>query len=146
MKKSLIFGVGFWISLLSFGNFKSALAEEYQIIAHPGVKQTEISKDKAKQMFLTNELLWNDHSEVKIIGFSPDAPDADGVAKEYMGMTGIQAKKFWLTKVFNNVIHSQPPLGDTADEVVEKVCNMPGAVGVVPKGTKLGNAKVLLQK
>ena len=48
-------------------------------------------------------------------------------------------------KVFNNVLSGQPPAGDTAQEVVDKVASTPGAIAVVPKGTAAGKAKVLTE-
>ena len=122
---------------------QAAIAGDFQVIVNASVKDQAITKDEIKQIFMTNQLQWKDKSEVKIVGLSPDAPQADEIAKEYMGMTSLQAKKFWLTKVFNNVLHSQPPLGDTPEEVVEKVASTAGAIGIVPKATKVGAAKVL---
>lgn len=123
----------------------AALAAEFDVLVNPSVKEASISKADVKQIFLTNKTTWKDGSKITIVGLSPDAPGTDEAAQEYMNMTGTQAKKFWLTKVFNGVLSAQPPLGDSADEVAEKVGGTAGAIGVVPKGTKPGKAKILPQ-
>jgi len=144
-KNSILFAA---LVLITFPVLQSegAIAGDFEVIVNSSVKDQSLTKDEIKQIFLTNKLVWSDKSDIKIVAMSPDAPQADDVDKEYMGMTALQAKKFWLTKVFNNVLHGQPPLADTADEVAEKVASTPGAIAAVPKGTKLGSAKVLEEK
>ena len=91
---------------------------------------------------LTNSLEL-DKKKVTIIALSPDSAEADALDKEAMGMSAVQAKKYWLTKVFSGVLGSPPAAGDSPDEVAEKVASTPGAIAVVPKGSKPGKAKLL---
>ena len=141
MKKISIFNFTALILLMSSFNVKAAIAD-YDVIVNPSVSQTEITKDQVKQILLANVVEF-DKKKVTLVVLSPDAAEADALDKEAIGMTAVQAKKYWLTKVFNGVFASAPPAVDSPDEVAEKVGNTPGAFAVVPKGTKPGKAKLL---
>jgi len=119
----------------------SAFAD-FVAVVNPGVADA-VSKEDAKQIMLTNKTAWADGKKIAIIALSPDSADADSVDKEFMGMTATQAKKHWLTKVFSGILSGQPPALDSPEEVAEKVAATPGAFGIVPKGSKVGKAKVI---
>ena len=122
---------------------QAAIGGGYQIIAHPSVGTAGLSLEEVKQIMLTNQTTWKDGKKVAIVALSPDSSEADGIAGDFMGMTGTQAKKFWLTKVFNGVLPSLPATVDTPEELVEKVASTPGAIAILPKGVPVGRAKVL---
>ena len=118
---------------------------DFDIIANNSIQKNEITLSELKQILLVNTVEF-EKKKVFIIALSPDADNSDSLAKETMGMTAVQAKKHWLTKVFNGAISSSPLTFDSPDEVVEKVSTTQGAIAVVPKGTKPGKAKLLRLK
>lgn len=135
-----------WLPLICFSMLaQPVFAADFVIIIHPSVGVSSISRTELKQILLANQTTWKDGKKVAIITLSPDATGADDVAQEYMSMTAIQAKKYWLTKVFNGVLPGQPATGDSADEVAEKVASTVGALSILPKGSKTGKAKTLTE-
>lgn len=139
-------------SILSFGlaiamtmglGVQTSQAADFDVIANKSVKETALTKVELKQILLANQLNWSDGKPVVIVTLDLGTPEADAVATEFMGMTNIQAKKHYFTKVFGGVLRSPPPAGDSPDDVVALVEKTAGAIAVLPKGSTLGQTKVL---
>ena len=124
----------------------AALAADFDVLVNSSVTESSMTKEDVKQLLLTNKLTWGDGKKVVIVTLAPDADQADAIAKDVLGMTSLQAKKFYLTKVFNGVLSASPQTGDSGDDVAEAVAKTPGAIAVVPKGTKPGKAKLVQVK
>ncbi len=133
------------IGIFAFFMFatKTVGAADYTILVNPGVGESSSSKAQIKQILLANQTTWKDGKKIVIVTLSPDATGADDVATEFMSMSAIQAKKYWLTKVFGGVLASAPASLDSVEEVVDKVASTPGTIAVIPKDSKLGKVKVL---
>jgi len=128
---------------LYFNN--SSAKAEFLVLANPSIPINEITKSELKQILLANKTEF-EKKKVTIIALSPDIPEADAIDQEAMGMSAVQAKKYWLIKVFNGTLETTPITGDSADEVAEKVGETKGSIAVVAKGTKPGKAKIVKLK
>ena len=133
------------ILLGTMGMFTEVAYADFDVIINPSAKLAQISKSEIKQILLANTIEL-DKKKIYIIALSPDSPEADALMTEAMGMSAVQAKKHWLTKVFNGVLAIPPPALDTLDEVVERVATTQGAIAIIPKGAKPGKAKLLKVK
>jgi len=125
--------------LLSFFNF--AQAAEFQLIANSSIEEQELSKNDVRQILLINRTTWKDGAKIVLVAFSPEAKEAEQLALELMNMTALQAKKYWLTKVFSGVISALPFTEESAQEIVERVTKTKGAFAVLPSGVATGTAK-----
>ena len=118
---------------------------DFDVIVNDSIHVNEISKSQVKQIMLAN-MLELDKNKIVFIALSPDMSESDTLDSEAMGMSAIQAKKYWLTKVFNGTIANTPPVADSLEEVIEKVASTPGGLAVIPKGQKTGKTKLLKLK
>ncbi len=121
----------------------SSFAADFVVVANPKVAEDSVSKSELKHIYMINQTNWKNGEKITIVVLSPEGAGADDLTREYMSMSAIQAKKYWLIKVFNGVLPSLPIVVDTADEAIEKVLATKGAIAIVPKATKVGKAKVL---
>ena len=118
---------------------------DFDVISNESLHVSEITKSQLKQILLGRSLEL-DKKKISIITLSPDAPEADKLDLEAMGMSAIQAKKHWLTQVFNGNLSNTPPAADTVDELIQKVVSTTGSIAVIPKGKDPGKAKRLKLK
>lgn len=136
--------IKFFIALFLVGAFgRDAFAADFTVLVNPSVGESAISKDELKQVLLTNKTNWKDGKKIVLITLSFGSDEADTVTKEFMGMSSVQAKKHWLTKVFGGSIPAVPQTADSADEAAELVAKTPGAIVVVPGKVSPGKAKAL---
>ena len=105
-------------------------------------QRTRVTKDELTQMLLVNKAAWDDGKKVVLCNFASGTDDGEEIFKRYMGMSGVQAKKHYLTKVFNGLLPAAPNAAETADEVMECVAKSPGAIGVIPRDAKFTKVKV----
>ncbi len=115
----------------------------FSVVANSSVAKTSISRTEMKQIMLANQTKWPGGKNIVIVALSSDAAEGDSVAQAYMSLTSDQAKKYWLTKVFNLVLPGLPLFGDSTEEVIDKVATTPGSVAVIPKGKDIGKTKIL---
>ncbi len=139
-KNKMTFLVFLFSSLFSIA---SNAVEGFDVIVNPSVKLTSMTKDEVKQILLANKTSWPDGKPISLISLAFDTSEEEKITKEFMAMTGVQAKKHYLTKVFSGILANQPASGETVDEVAELVAKTSGAMAVVPKGSPAGKAKVI---
>lgn len=132
-----------WLTPLS--NAQSTTTE-YDVIVNSSVALNEISRDELKQILLANKTHWPDGKQVTIVYLSEDVSGADEISKSSMGMTSLQTKKHYLTKVFSGTLATAPHSADSIKEALNLVTKTDGAVVLVSKGTKVENAKILKVK
>ena len=135
-----------FLSLIFFHFLQDACAaptQELAVFVNENVKETEVSKSEIKQVLLANKLTWQNGSRVVLVTLAPDANGAEDMSLEFMAMTRVQAKQYWLTKVFGGTLPTAPLVGDSNDEVIALVEKTKGAFAVLPKSTKPGKAKIL---
>lgn len=115
---------------------------DFDVIVNESIHANEITRAQVKQiMYMT--LFDLDKKKIVFIALSPDATESTLLDTEAMGISPIQAKKYWLTKLFNGDIANLPPTADSVSELIEKVSATPGAVAIIPKGQKLTKVKAL---
>ncbi len=146
MSKKRLFLLSFRVLIVlvsSFFVFAATMTEDFIVVAHSSVQVSSLGLDEFHQMIFANKKTWPDGSKVVIILLSSSVPGADSLIEKAMKMTALQARKFYLSKVFNGILSASPTLGDSVEEVVELVSKTKGAMAVVPVGTVTGTAKVL---
>ena len=141
--RCLFFSLLIWLAPLSNAQSNTA---EFDVIVNSNVAVNEISRDELKQILLANKTRWPDGKQVTIIYLSEDVNGADEISQSSMGMTSLQTKKHYLTKVFSGALASAPHSADSIKEALNLVTKTDGAVVLVSKGTKVENAKTLKVK
>ena len=118
-------------------------AADYVVVVNEKNPITRITKHEIEQILLVNKTNWPSGKSISLINYQYDSDSADTIFKSFIGMTGLQAKKHYLTKVFNGVIQKQPATLETSEEIIEAVGENVNGIGLVEKSSNSSKAKVL---
>ena len=118
-------------------------AADYVVVVNEKNPITKISKQEISQILLANKTDWVSGKSISIVNYSYDSDQAENLFKDFAGMSALQAKKMYLTKVFNGVIQKQPAVFETSAEIIDAVAENLNAVGLIEKTDKVSKVKVL---
>ena len=127
--------------LITFG-FKT-FAAEYVVVVNEKNPITKITKQEITQILLVNKTDWPSGKPINLINYQYDSDSADSLFKDFAGMTALQAKKLYLTKVFNGVLQKQPATLETSEEIMEAVSENVNSIGLIEKSSGTSKAKIL---
>lgn len=118
-------------------------AAEYVVAVHEKNPITKITKQEITQILLVNKTDWSAGKPINLINYQYDSDSADSLFKNFAGMTALQAKKLYLTKVFNGVLQKQPATLETSEEIMDAVSENVNSIGLIEKSNKTSKAKIL---
>ncbi len=131
----------FILILITFG--LETFAAEYVVVVNEKNPMTKITKQEISQILLANKTDWPSGKSINLINYQYDTDSADSVFMNFAGMTALQAKKLYLTKVFNGVIQNQPATLETSEEIMDAVSENVNSIGLIEKSSKASKAKIL---
>lgn len=111
------------------------------VIANPGVKATEISKDDLRDVFTGAATTLKDGSRVVPILLKPGTTNAEFLLV-YIGKSDNAYRAGWRSLVFSGQA-SMPKNLDPEAEAVKFVAHNTAAIGYISKATPHGGVKVL---
>ena len=114
---------------------------EYQIIAHPGVDASSLTKADAKNLLLGNKARWDNGVIVRLAVLSGGKAH-DDVITELTSRTPDQFDKYWKKQVFTGKGVMPQQAADEA-ALVDYVAKTPGALGYVSASAVSDRVKVL---
>lgn len=139
MLKSIII-----ITLFSSMSF----AGDLYALVNKANKIQSLDRSALAQILLVNQTTWPDNKKIYLVSYTFDSDQSNVIFPGTINMSGIQAQKHYLTKVFNGVLSNKPKTVDSLEEMVEIVSENPSAVGVTsePEALKLDKVRVLTVK
>ena len=118
-----------------------ALAENVVVIAHPGVKASEVSAEDIKLVFLGSKTALSDGSAVTPV-LAKDGPVHEAFLKAYVGKSDAALRNHYKSLVFTGK-GSMPKTLDSDAAIAAYVAANKGAIGYVAAGASTGGAKKL---
>jgi ABC-type phosphate transport system substrate-binding protein len=114
----------------------------FQVIAHPGVSGTTVSKDVVAGIFLKRVQRWGDGQPIEPVDLTAASPVREAFSSEMLGMPVAGVRNYWMERMGKGVW--PPRIKEADDEVIGYVAGHPGGIGYVAAGTPLpATVKVL---
>jgi|APLak6261672720_1056091.scaffolds.fasta_scaffold04308_2 ABC-type phosphate transport system substrate-binding protein len=114
---------------------------EYQIIAHPGVDASSLTKADAKNLLLGNKARWDNGVIVRLAVLSGGKAH-DDVITELTSRTPDQFDKYWKKQVFTGKGVMPESAADDA-AMLAYVAKTPGSLGYISSQTEASGVKIL---
>ena len=117
--------------------------QEFQIIAHPTVQGTKISRANLSALFTGKTSRWGDKAEARPVDQSARAPVRRAFTAAIIGLSMGELQLYWQKRIATD--HVFPPPTKSSDaEVLGFVASHEGAIGYIGADTAIpGNVKVL---
>lgn len=119
-------------------------AADFQVIANPSVKASEISAEELKQVFLGTKATLSDGSAVEPV-LAQGGATHEAFLKAHVGKTDPALRNHFKSLVFTGKGSMPKSFGSDAD-IVAYVAKTKGAVAYVSAGASVGSAKKLQVK
>jgi ABC-type phosphate transport system substrate-binding protein len=129
--------------VLALGNAGAGASEQvFQLIAHPGVSGTAVSKDIVAGIFLKKVQRWGDGQSIEVVDLTATSEVREAFSQAVLGMPVAGVRAYWSDKMGKGIW--PPRTKETDVEVVDYVASHPGGIGYVAVGTAVpSTVKVL---
>lgn len=116
-----------------------AVAGSVVIVGHPSVRESALSKQDIKKIFLGKKRVWKDGTKI-VVAINTDEDLFSRFLKKYVGKSPSQYDNFWRTKIFSGK-RSSPQMLDGNQQMINFVKNTEGAIGYISTDSKLDDIK-----
>ncbi|GAB4176348.1 MAG: hypothetical protein Kow00108_11690 [Calditrichia bacterium] len=132
MKTKQLKLMGFLIYLFMINITFSQAGESLVLVANPGVKESSLSKQDLRRIYLGEKQTWNDGSKLIAVNLPANNELRQKFQKLAVGMTSAELQKFWSDEqIKGNIV--KPPVNQSSPKAVKLfVSKIPGAVGYIP--------------
>ena len=117
-------------------------AYSQKLIAHPGLKQTELSEETVRALFTMRLRRWSDGTPVRVFVLPDRHPLHKDFAKKILGVFPHQLRRAWDRLVFSGTGQAPREVSDET-EMLDRVSKTPGAVGYVSDNTRDERVRVV---
>lgn len=111
------------------------------LIVHPDVPVDSLERREIRDIFLGETSRWPNQERITFVTLKTRQVH-ETFLSEYVGRTSSQYDIYWKKKVFSGQ-GRMPKSMDSPEAVIEFVASTRGAVGYLPAGTSVGNAKAI---
>jgi ABC-type phosphate transport system substrate-binding protein len=111
-------------------------AQEFQIIAHPTVQGTKISRANLSALFTGKTSRWGDKAEARPVDQSARAAVRRAFTAAIIGLSMGELQLYWQKRIANEHVFP-PPTKGSDEEVLVYVASHEGAIGYVGPGTAI---------
>ena len=118
-------------------------AQQFQIIAHPTVQGTKITRANLSALFTGKTARWGDKAEVRPVDQSAQAPVRRAFTAAIIGLSMGELQLYWQKRVANDHVFP-PPTKGSDEEVLVYVASHEGAIGYVGPDTAIPDTVKLL--
>jgi hypothetical protein len=132
-----ILRIGASLALL-FGTLNQA-ATALDIISHPDMAATELTRSEAVLFFTRRLGNWVDGQQVKVFVLADDDPLHQAFAKKILGLFPYQLRRTWDRQLFSGTGQAPIQVANEA-EMIRRVATTPGALGYAgspPAGVRI---------
>ncbi len=119
--------------------FTARLAWGVDLIVHPGVAETEISRPLARLIFGARVTRWEDGSAIRIFVLPDESPLHQEMTKGILDLYPYQLRNAWDRAIYTGIGQAPVQVANEA-EMRKRVASVPGAIGYI--GRVLNNDKV----
>jgi ABC-type phosphate transport system substrate-binding protein len=116
--------------------------QEFQVVVHPSVHGSWISRASLQALFTGKTDRWGDKASARPVDQSAKAPVRHAFAASVLGLSMGELQRYWQDRVAVERVFP-PPVKDSDQEVLGFVASTTGAVGYVgpdtpiPEGVKV---------
>jgi ABC-type phosphate transport system substrate-binding protein len=110
--------------------------QEFQVIVHPSVQGTRISKANLSALFTGKTSRWGDKSQVLPVDQSAKTPVRRAFTTSVIGLSLGELQLYWQRLVSTEHVFP-PPIKDSDEEVLAYVAQNAGAIGYVSPDTTI---------
>ena len=116
--------------------------QEFQVIVHPSVQGTKISRANLSALFTAKTVQWGDKAQVKPVDQSAKARVRRAFATSVIGLSMGELQMYWQRRVSADHVFP-PPVKSSDQEVIGYVTTTAGAIGyiapdtAIPEGVKV---------
>jgi ABC-type phosphate transport system substrate-binding protein len=105
-------------------------AQEFQVVVHPSVRGTRITRANLSALFTGKTSQWGDKTQVMPVDQSAKAPVRRAFAAAVIGLSMGELQMYWQRRVAADRVFP-PPIKGTDQEVLGYVAATAGAIGYV---------------
>jgi ABC-type phosphate transport system substrate-binding protein len=109
-------------------------AQEFQVIVHPSVQGTRISKTSLSALFTGKTFRWGDKSQALPVDQSAKTPVRRAFTTTVIGLSLGELQLYWQRRVSTEHVFP-PPIKDSDEEVLAFVAKNAGAIGYIGPDT-----------
>ncbi len=102
--------------------------EHYQIVTHPDVNETSISKNYLRAIFSMRLRAWQNGVIIKVFVLPDDHKLHQDFSKEKLSLFPYQLRQTWDRLVFSGTGQA-PTTVSSSEEMLTRITNTPGAIG-----------------
>jgi ABC-type phosphate transport system substrate-binding protein len=116
--------------------------QEFQVVVHPGVRGTWISRASLQALYTGQTDRWGDKTSAKPVDQSLKTPVRRAFTTSVLGRSTGEIQRYWQDRIALDRVFP-PPIKSTDEEVLRFVAATAGAVGYVgldtaiPEGVKV---------
>ena len=116
--------------------------QEFQVVVHPTVRGTWISRVNLQALFTGKTDRWGDKTSAKPVDQSLKTPVRRAFTTSVLGLSMGEIQRYWQDRVAADRVFP-PPIKSSDEEILGFVAQNPGAVGyvgpdtVIPEGVKV---------
>jgi ABC-type phosphate transport system substrate-binding protein len=128
----------FVVTLTTLGAFVPAAFSSdasFQLIAHPGVAGTTVSRDVVAGIFLKKVQRWADGQSIEPVDLTATSEVRESFSESMLGMPIVGVRVYWMDRMSKGLW--PPRTKETDAEVIDYVSSRPGGIGYVAAGTPL---------
>ena len=121
----------------------TAQGEGVAVVVHPQAPVEDLSLDQLRRIFMADQQFWPDGSRITLLVRAPAAYEREVVLNVIYRMTEDEFRKYWVGKMFRAEVPAGPKIVYSSEMVGGLVTAVPGAIGFVPAGEVMADAKVV---
>jgi ABC-type phosphate transport system substrate-binding protein len=116
--------------------------QEFQVIVHPSVQGTKITRANLSALFMGRTSRWGDKAQAMPVDQSMKAPPRRAFTAAVIGLSMGELQLYWQRRVVGDHVFP-PPIKSSDEEVIGYVVANAGAIGYVspdaaiPEGVKI---------
>lgn len=109
---------------------------QFQVIAHPGVPGTRISRANLAALFTGKASEWGNKAEARPVDQSAHSPVRRAFTTAVLGLSIGEVQMYWQRRVSADHVFP-PPVRDSDQDVIAYVATTAGAIGYVGPDTRI---------
>lgn len=137
--KYLIIMSAFLLFMISANS--SVIAADIIIVANKNVKQSQLSKDEIKFIFLGRKKKWDDDARIIFVVYKSKDYQEEFM-QDFLGRTPEQFDHYWKQNVFTGN-GQMPTVFDKTEDLVDFISNTEASIGYLPSDAHIGNLKII---
>lgn len=113
-----------------------------RVVAHTAVAVEQLSKSQLRSIYLKRQVIWPNGDKIKVYMLPAKSLTHQQFSQSQLQMFPYQLDQTWQKLTFSGI--GTPPVEvATAEEMLQLIQTTPGAIGYLPYGNEINDAKVI---